>query len=84
MRQFKLQRALRYHKAPITLLAISTSFSILVSGSSDRVLVLWDLNRLRFGRRLLNSAIEYDLTGSMSNVQLFFCVWGQLIMGRLN
>ncbi|CAL3970976.1 unnamed protein product [Diplocarpon coronariae] len=40
------------HKTPVTVLAVSKSFSTLLSASSDGTVILWDLNRLEFVRRL--------------------------------
>jgi hypothetical protein len=40
------------HKSPVTVLAVSKSFSTLLSASADGTVLLWDLNRLEFVRRL--------------------------------
>jgi hypothetical protein len=40
------------HKTPVTTLAVSKSFSTLLSASSDGTVILWDLNRLEFVRKL--------------------------------
>jgi len=40
------------HKTPVTVLAVSKSFSTLLSASSDGCVLLWDLNRLEFVRKL--------------------------------
>lgn len=40
------------HKTPVTNLAVSKSFSTLLSASSDGTVILWDLNRLEFVRKL--------------------------------
>ena len=40
------------HKTPVTVLAVSRSFSTLLSASSDGTVILWDLNRLEFVRKL--------------------------------
>jgi len=40
------------HIKPVTMTAISTSFSILVTVSTDEVVIVWDLNRMRFVRQL--------------------------------
>ena len=40
------------HRAPITTLAVSRSFSALLSASSDGKVLLWDLNRLKMVRVL--------------------------------
>jgi hypothetical protein len=40
------------HKSPVTCMAVSKSFSTLLSASSDGTVILWDLNRLEFVRKL--------------------------------
>jgi len=40
------------HSEPITCLAASSSWGILVSGSRDHTCIVWDLNRLTFVRQL--------------------------------
>ncbi len=40
------------HRAPVTVLALSRSFSVLLSASEDGQVLLWDLNRLEFVREL--------------------------------
>ncbi|RAL68368.1 hypothetical protein DID88_007099 [Monilinia fructigena] len=40
------------HKTPVTTLAVSKSFNTMLSASSDGLVLLWDLNRLEFIRKL--------------------------------
>ena len=40
------------HRSAVTMLAVSRSFSALMSASSDGQVLLWDLNRLELVRRL--------------------------------
>ena len=40
------------HSTPVTTLAVSKSFSTLLSASDDGTVILWDLNRLEFVRKL--------------------------------
>jgi WD40 repeat protein len=40
------------HRAPVTVLAVSRSFSALLSASNDGQIMLWDLNRRSFVRPL--------------------------------
>ena len=40
------------HRTPVTVLAVSRSFSALLSASADGQIMLWDLNRLCFVREL--------------------------------
>ena len=77
------------HKTPVTTLAVSKSFSTLLSASSDGTVILWDLNRLEFVRKLTSGrAVECarinDVTGDIllcrgSKVSLF-TLNGELIL----
>ncbi|KAG0176918.1 hypothetical protein DFQ29_005470 [Apophysomyces sp. BC1021] len=49
---FTLLENLRGHTAPITTIASSRSYSILVSGSEDKTAIVWDLNRMQYVRSL--------------------------------
>ena len=40
------------HRSSVTVLAASRSFSALLSAASDGQVILWDLNRLEFVRKL--------------------------------
>lgn len=40
------------HRSPVTILAVSRSFSTILSASTDGHIMLWDLNRLEFVREL--------------------------------
>lgn len=42
------------HSTPVTTLAVSKSFSTLLSASGDGTVILWDLNRLEFIRKLVH------------------------------
>jgi hypothetical protein len=58
------------HKTQVTTLAVSKSFSTLLSASSDGTVLLWDLNRLEFVRKLchgrpLECARINDVTGDI-------------------
>jgi hypothetical protein len=59
------------HKTPVTVLAVSKSFSTLLSASADGCVLLWDLNRLDFVRQLVKGgrAVECaainDVTGDI-------------------
>lgn len=58
------------HKTPVTTLAVSKSFSTLLSASSDGTVILWDLNRLEFVRKLahgrpIECALINDVTGDI-------------------
>ncbi|TVY75838.1 Beige protein-like protein, partial [Lachnellula suecica] len=58
------------HKTPVTCLAVSKSFATLLSASADGTVLLWDLNRLEFIRKLTSGrAVECaainDVTGDI-------------------
>lgn len=59
------------HKTPVTFLTVSKSFSTLLSASSDGTVILWDLNRLEFVRKLpsargtVDCAKINDVTGDI-------------------
>ncbi|CAG8975353.1 hypothetical protein HYALB_00005683 [Hymenoscyphus albidus] len=60
------------HKTPVTVLAVSKSFSTLLSASIDGTVLLWDLNRLEFVRKLtggrggpVECAAINDVTGDI-------------------
>lgn len=52
-RQLTVKEELCAHTQPITALATSTSYGIIVSGAEDHHVVIWDLTRLVFVRQLL-------------------------------
>ncbi|TAQ86218.1 hypothetical protein B7494_g5457 [Chlorociboria aeruginascens] len=58
------------HKSPVTTLALSKSFSTILSAGSDGVVLLWDLNRFEFIRKLTHGrrvecAQINDVTGNI-------------------
>ena len=58
------------HNTPVTTLAVSKSFSTLLSASSDGCVILWDLNRLEFVRKLTSGrpvecAAINDISGTV-------------------
>lgn len=58
------------HRTPVTVLALSQSFNALVSASTDGEVLLWDLNRLEFVRRIdrgvpVECACINDVTGNI-------------------
>ncbi|XP_077999760.1 WD repeat and FYVE domain-containing protein 3-like [Glandiceps talaboti] len=55
-KQLSLKQALYGHDEPVTCLAASTSYSIIVSGSRDKTCMVWDLNKLVFVRQLREHA----------------------------
>ncbi|KAH8838367.1 hypothetical protein MCOR27_009468 [Pyricularia oryzae] len=81
------------HKSPVTTLAVSKSFSTLVTVARDGEAFLWDLNRLEFirklkhyGRRPVECARVNDVSGEImlcsgTNVMLF-SVNGDLLVDQ--
>lgn len=56
------------HRAPITTLAVSRSFSALLSASSDGQVLLWDLNRLKLVRVIAaGSTVQVSYRGHLSS-----------------
>ncbi|KAK6831972.1 hypothetical protein RU639_002670 [Aspergillus parasiticus] len=59
------------HRSPVTVLAVSRSFSVLLSASTDGQIMLWDLNRQTFVRELpakghVDCARINDVTGEIA------------------
>jgi WD40 repeat protein len=52
IRRFALAQTLCGHLGPISCVAVSRAYSIVVSGSSDKTCIVWDLNRLNYVRQL--------------------------------
>ncbi|KAI2794002.1 hypothetical protein POX_a00592 [Penicillium oxalicum] len=72
------------HRTPVTVLAVSRSFSALLSASSDGQIMLWDLNRRGFVRTLpadgtVDCARINDVTGD-----IIVCRGGRITMYTLN
>ena len=58
-------RSLFGHRSPVTVLAVSRSFSALLSASMDGQIVLWDLNQHSFVRELpVGGTVEVSLLGN--------------------
>ena len=55
-RNLILRRSLYGHTEPVTCLAASAGYNIIVSGSRDRTCIVWDLSRLVFVRQLRGHA----------------------------
>ncbi|RKF65021.1 Beige protein-like protein 1 [Erysiphe neolycopersici] len=78
------------HRAPVTVLAVSKSFSTLLTASVDGVIILWDLNTFRFVRKLssesesINCACINDVNGNimicMGQIVKIFTLNGELIL----
>ena len=64
------------HRQPVSVIAISRSFSALLSASSDGTAILWDLNRLELVRILTQGAsveVRHDLFAFPSIFELADC-----------
>ncbi|KAM5487377.1 Beige protein-like 1 [Microsporum audouinii] len=79
------------HRSPVTILAVSRSFSTILSASKDGKIMLWDLNRLEFIRELssgptVNCARINDATGNIAvcrgNLVSLFTLNGTLLLER--
>lgn len=62
-RELKLKAHLYGHSEPITCLASSPSYNIIVSGSKDLTCIIWDLARLSFVRQLVPHSSPIDAVG---------------------
>ena len=51
-----LKQSLYGHTEPVTCVAASPSYNLIVSGSRDRTCILWDMSRLIFVRQLMTHA----------------------------
>uniref|UniRef100_A0A8C3TBC6 Uncharacterized protein n=1 Tax=Chelydra serpentina TaxID=8475 RepID=A0A8C3TBC6_CHESE len=73
VRCLNLRQALYGHTQAVTCLAASVTYSILVSGSSDRTCIIWDLNQLTYVTRLpvhkasLSAIAINDSTGDIAS-----------------
>lgn len=68
--ELTLRSSLFGHRAPVNLLAVSKSFSTMLSASLDGVVLLWDVNRLEFIRKLASGSVVEcaainDVTGDV-------------------
>ncbi|KAK2875577.1 hypothetical protein FQN49_001601 [Arthroderma sp. PD_2] len=79
------------HRSPVTTLAVSRSFSTILSASKDGKVMLWDLNRLEFIRELppgpaVNCARINDATGNIAvcrgNLVSLYTLNGTLLLER--
>lgn len=52
-KKLTIKKNLYGHTEPVTCLAASRAYNLIVSGSRDRTCILWDLSRLQFVRQLL-------------------------------
>ncbi|KAK9472148.1 uncharacterized protein V1510DRAFT_366256 [Dipodascopsis tothii] len=92
--ELQFKACLRGHTSPIISLAVSHSFSAIVSVSEDGRVVVWDLNRLRFVRELrhdnelglIRSAAINEITGDILTAnESFIHLWtinGESIISR--
>jgi len=62
-KELRLKSHLFGHSEPITCIACSPSYNIIVSGSKDCTCIVWDLARLSFVRQLVNHAAPIDAVG---------------------
>ncbi|XP_066304852.1 WD repeat and FYVE domain-containing protein 3-like isoform X4 [Branchiostoma lanceolatum] len=81
-RQLVLKQALYGHTEPVTCLAVSSAYNVIVSGSRDRTCIIWDLNQLIFVRQLRDHAAPVaavyvnELTGDIATCAgTFLYVW---------
>lgn len=72
------------HRTPVNVLALSRSFSALLSASADGTVILWDLNRLEFVRILTQETlVEYARINDV-NGNIVLCHASRIRMYTLN
>lgn len=72
------------HSTPVTTLAVSKSFSTLLSASNDGTIILWDLNRLEFVRKLAHGRpIECARINDISG-DIMLCRGQKVVLYSLN
>lgn len=73
-----LKKPLYGHTEPVTCLAASDTYNIIISGSRDRTCIVWDMNLLCFLRQLRGHAAPVaavainDLTVRLSMISLLY------------
>jgi WD40 repeat protein len=74
------------HTDRITCLAASTAFRILLSGSADRQVIVWDINRVQQVRRLpdLHSCAISAVTIDSVNGELVTCAGTEVFVWTIN
>lgn len=78
------RRSLFGHKTPVTSIAVSKAFSTFVTVSQDGAAFLWDLNRLRFLRKLpLARPVECARINDVSG-EIMLCSGPNILLYSLN
>jgi hypothetical protein len=71
VRSLQLRTRLCAHTGAVTCLTVSNTHAVMISGSVDGTVILWDVRRLRFMRQLISNlaaapvCVDLNLTGSM-------------------
>lgn len=72
------------HRTPVNVLALSRSFSVLLSASADGTVILWDLNRLEFVRILTRDIVVECAKINDVNGNIVLCHASRVVMYTLN
>jgi WD40 repeat protein len=72
------------HVMPVMVMAISRSFSTLVTASNDKAVIIWDLNRLRFVRNLKTDVLVQCMAVSDVSGDILLCAGQNVIMFTIN
>ena len=82
MRRLLLEKALCAHTAKVSCLFVSQPYMLVVSGSDDCTVILWDLSSLTFVRQLpdfpspISAVFVNNLTGEiLTGAGVLFAVW---------
>lgn len=80
----KPRTSLFAHKTPVTTIVVSRSFSTILSASTDGQVILWDLNRLEFVRKLTSGRhVECAQINSVTG-DIMLCRGQKVAMYTLN
>lgn len=72
------------HVTPIMVMAISRSFSTLVTASNDKTVIIWDLNRLRFVRNLKTDLPVQCMAANDVSGDIMLCAGQEVTVFTIN
>jgi len=83
--ELRPQKDLTGHVGPITSLAVSSTYSFIVSGSTDGTCIIWDLNQLRYIRTLRNlGGVVTVISINEVTGEIATCAGTQLMVWSIN
>uniref|UniRef100_A0A8B9C663 WDFY family member 4 n=1 Tax=Anser brachyrhynchus TaxID=132585 RepID=A0A8B9C663_9AVES len=75
VKHLNLRQALYGHSQAVTCLAVSVTYSIIVSGSDDRTCIIWDLNQLTYITQLPAHGASLCSGDIASCAGSYLCLW---------